>query len=280
MSSAVVSSAAQRIERDTTCFRCDYNLRGLSIAGDCPECGASVETTLRKLEDHGDPKWLRKVRRGVDLMLCSTGFGVVAFIAAMVLLSRAAGAGMIVTTFVTLVTFKLMLVLFCVGVWLVTTSETTAYAARANAAMRSVARWSSGLLAILLVLLAVVGYFARGFSESVALVYFYPLCVLAAASTASFGHCCRSVLRRIGEASMGDTFYFLGMIGCWILLSLALLPPLVHVAGELAMMLLALQAMSAIVMGSFTFVMLVAMRGTLSQYLSEAGPGPPADWGI
>ena len=35
------------IDRSLTCQNCSYDLRGLDILGACPECGTSVETTIR-----------------------------------------------------------------------------------------------------------------------------------------------------------------------------------------------------------------------------------------
>ena len=55
------------IDRDTSCRRCGYNLRGLSTAGQCPECGAEVESSIgSRLLVFADPKWLKSLLRGRD----------------------------------------------------------------------------------------------------------------------------------------------------------------------------------------------------------------------
>lgn len=60
------------IEHDVTCLGCGYNLRGLRPAGRCPECGGSVEVSLKnRWLDGADPATVRRVRRGLWLLLVS-----------------------------------------------------------------------------------------------------------------------------------------------------------------------------------------------------------------
>ncbi len=57
---------------DLTCANCNYNLRGLPGAGECPECGTAIAVSA-----HGsplsarDPEWLATVRRGAAAMTLS-----------------------------------------------------------------------------------------------------------------------------------------------------------------------------------------------------------------
>lgn len=58
------------VVRDVPCLGCGYNLRGLSRAGKCPECGAAVGRALAgNLLSLAEPAWLRRVQRGVDVLL-------------------------------------------------------------------------------------------------------------------------------------------------------------------------------------------------------------------
>lgn len=70
---------AGRIAADFPCVRCGYDLRGLALGGDCPECGAPVgRSAAGDLIAHADPVWADCVARGVRLILVS----IVAWIAA------------------------------------------------------------------------------------------------------------------------------------------------------------------------------------------------------
>src|SRR5687767_5429673 len=57
------------IASDIPCRRCGYNLRGLSEAGLCPECGTAVGLSIKgDLLRYADPQWLRRVQVGLWLM--------------------------------------------------------------------------------------------------------------------------------------------------------------------------------------------------------------------
>ena len=60
---------APRHERDVNCAACGYNLRGLPIDADCPECGQTPEPQLRDdWLDQTDPHWRHKLARGGKLL--------------------------------------------------------------------------------------------------------------------------------------------------------------------------------------------------------------------
>ena len=43
---------------DDNCrLRCDYNLRTLPLDGNCPECGAALQDSLRRLPSAGFVRW-------------------------------------------------------------------------------------------------------------------------------------------------------------------------------------------------------------------------------
>lgn len=49
----------QTIDKDLSCSRCGYNLKGLDRSGNCPECGQPIEETLTFGLHSADPEWLR-----------------------------------------------------------------------------------------------------------------------------------------------------------------------------------------------------------------------------
>lgn len=64
--------ADQTITKDSPCLGCGYNVRGLSVAGACPECGTPTAMSV-----HGDrlryahPVWMKRLRRGLIAMSMS-----------------------------------------------------------------------------------------------------------------------------------------------------------------------------------------------------------------
>jgi len=55
---------------DTPCRKCQYNLRGLSTDGRCPECATPVGLSTRgDLLRYSDPAWVGTLRAGVMCML-------------------------------------------------------------------------------------------------------------------------------------------------------------------------------------------------------------------
>jgi hypothetical protein len=58
------------VESDLRCLRCGYNLRGLSVDGRCPECGAGVRDATRgRSLYYADATWVRYLAGGVRLIL-------------------------------------------------------------------------------------------------------------------------------------------------------------------------------------------------------------------
>jgi hypothetical protein len=39
---------SEPIDSDLKCIKCDYNLRGLHVAGRCPECGKWIKETIEE----------------------------------------------------------------------------------------------------------------------------------------------------------------------------------------------------------------------------------------
>lgn len=58
------------LDEDVACRKCDYNLRGLALDRNCPECETAIEQTInRSTLRFSDPIWLRQVRSGLTFML-------------------------------------------------------------------------------------------------------------------------------------------------------------------------------------------------------------------
>lgn len=60
------------IDQDITCTSCDYNLRTILLDANCPECGQPVIDSLDPNRlCFADPKWLKRVRLGLGIVLLS-----------------------------------------------------------------------------------------------------------------------------------------------------------------------------------------------------------------
>src|SRR4051812_24406743 len=65
-----VVDAAGVVVASVPCRRCAYNLRSLSVAGRCPECGAPVGVSIHgDLLRYADPQWLQNLSAGANLVL-------------------------------------------------------------------------------------------------------------------------------------------------------------------------------------------------------------------
>jgi hypothetical protein len=61
---------ASVVTLDSACRKCGYNLRGLQADGQCPECGSPVALSVHgNLLRYSDPVWLRRIARGIGLLL-------------------------------------------------------------------------------------------------------------------------------------------------------------------------------------------------------------------
>jgi len=69
--------AAQVVEADLTCVGCGYNLRTQALGGVCPECGKSVQATLRFPHlARSAPRWLTSLVDSVTVLLVAFAFAV------------------------------------------------------------------------------------------------------------------------------------------------------------------------------------------------------------
>jgi hypothetical protein len=74
------------VAADVPCRKCSYNLRGLAVAGKCPECGTPIGVSIHgNLLRYSDPTWVEKLARGVNLILWGIVASIVGGIAGAVL---------------------------------------------------------------------------------------------------------------------------------------------------------------------------------------------------
>ncbi len=152
------------LDRDHTCLRCGYNLRGLDAASNCPECGLEIERSLRggRLE-FSQPAYLQRLRRGADLILTSF----ILFLPAALALAflsfstpRGYSGGLTVTAYALLLAALVALVapaLLLVGWWLLTTPDEERRGVEARFSSRRIARLlTPTLAAAYLALLALI----------------------------------------------------------------------------------------------------------------------------
>jgi hypothetical protein len=117
--------ALTSISFDLPCLGCRYNLRTLTAAAVCPECGLPIVRTL----DHGwlifaDAAWLRRVHSGLSLLLLSMLFAPVGIAGIVLYVVAASGVPDEVTIVVASWAVSVVLIaLWLFGVWGVTAPE-------------------------------------------------------------------------------------------------------------------------------------------------------------
>src|SRR3954464_10073122 len=78
MTESMVPAVQAEVTGDVPCRKCGYNLKGLLVAGRCPECGTPIGLSVSgDLLRYSDPGWLEGLRKGVSLFI----WGIVAVIA-------------------------------------------------------------------------------------------------------------------------------------------------------------------------------------------------------
>ncbi len=74
-------AAEEVIDANTPCVSCGYNLRGLSVEGTCPECGASVACSIRgDLLRFSHPRWVGRLGTGAALLFYANLLAIAAVI--------------------------------------------------------------------------------------------------------------------------------------------------------------------------------------------------------
>jgi hypothetical protein len=68
------------IDQDLVCVACGYNLRTQAVDGVCPECGRSVQSTLKFPHlSRSAPRWLTSLVDSVTVLLVAFAFAVAAY---------------------------------------------------------------------------------------------------------------------------------------------------------------------------------------------------------
>jgi len=120
---------------DVPCRKCGYNLRGLSENTRCPECGVPVGLSLwGDLLRFADPDWVRRVARGLTIMLWMIPLGILAGLVAAVLSVWS-------PVFINVVMLAAGIISFY-GAWLMTEPDPSRVGEDANITARKVVRFS------------------------------------------------------------------------------------------------------------------------------------------
>lgn len=97
-----IEASQATIADDMPCVICGYNLRGLTAAGRCPECGSPVARSIHgDLLRYADGDWLAKLLLGIRLMLWSILTGLVLGIFAII--ARALASPMVFAAGLTII---------------------------------------------------------------------------------------------------------------------------------------------------------------------------------
>ncbi len=123
-----------QIAADVPCRQCQYNLRGLDREGRCPECGGAVASSLQSDRlRFANPRWVATLARGSRMVLGGLAAVIAAAILLLVLRSvrgklyRGSSAiGALIDALDPGLALLIMLggaVVFCAGIWFITTPD-------------------------------------------------------------------------------------------------------------------------------------------------------------
>lgn len=116
-----------RVEYDQACIGCSYALRGLPVAGVCPECGMAVVRSFRGDRlSAADPDYVRELLRGATLLLAAAVVTVaiwVGAIAVLVLLDTGRGVSALVWTPLLLASLALAGIMFVAGAFRISAAD-------------------------------------------------------------------------------------------------------------------------------------------------------------
>jgi len=75
---SIPGSPSAALATDVPCIQCGYNLRGLTSGGQCPECGKTIDESLRgELLRFANADWLRTIQRGISIAIIWAALGIV-----------------------------------------------------------------------------------------------------------------------------------------------------------------------------------------------------------
>ncbi len=124
-----------RLTGDLACRSCGYNLRGIHASGECPECDTSVgRSVYGDSLQYCEPRWMKSVARGANLLLCAIVLNLFLRLALAVLVSSV-GLAAVVDHGATILMFVIVAIQ-AAGFWLATMPDPglgrleTAYSSR------------------------------------------------------------------------------------------------------------------------------------------------------
>ncbi len=139
------------VDHDRSCVRCSYNLRGLPIQGNCPECGNPVRDSLKGiLLQFASPEYLAKIGKGLSFILNGILLMVATFVGAFVVMATSGPAAVhsLIWQGIQLVS---SIVIF-VGYWMYTEPDPGFVGTETPGSARNVARVAAAASVVVLVL--------------------------------------------------------------------------------------------------------------------------------
>jgi hypothetical protein len=139
---------------DMPCGECEYNLRGLGVDGQCPECGTAVRASLhRGLLRYSRPRYVWNLRKAITWMLWGRWLGVTFYVLywTVRITGMLAASTPISSSLVSWATYVAAVVTLT-GMWKL--SRATGHVSKSieRATTRNLLRWSIGACSVILVL--------------------------------------------------------------------------------------------------------------------------------
>ena len=155
---AVALDQDGRLAEDVPCRHCGYNLRGLALDGQCPECEMAIEKTLHAfLLRFCDPVWLGRLRSGLTLLIVAIFAGLAVgliFGVSFILLAGSTGETSLLLVSIFLLIFAGIGCMQLIAYWRITSPEPSPlhgegpFSARRIAKVGLILSAASGLLGL------------------------------------------------------------------------------------------------------------------------------------
>ena len=201
------------ISADLPCQRCQYNLRGLSPDGRCPECFTPVSRSVhRDLLRYAEPEYVKKLARGSRWILRGVTVGLICLIGSFVLglVASLSGVGgfaedlLIVLVLIAAIVFVLAFIAVVWGIWCLTVPQPNVFATGKRDATRRLVR----IYLLVAFLGVVVGRSVEAVAPPPSIMAAFELLyigvsILGVVGTVAYFVYLRSVVRRVSTESLG-----------------------------------------------------------------------------